>query len=234
MGTRIELTGRTFGKWRVIGETDMRSLSGALRWHCQCDCGVQRDVISASLLSGASKSCGSCSRRNPSNLYRNRARGVTLITCTDGAIFSISTSDLPLVRKYQWWADDKGYVKTKLKNKTVLLSRLLLGVEDAGREVFVDHISGDPKDNRRENLRLCLPEENIKNRKLNATNSTGFKGVSYHRKLGKYMAGIRAGGGKTIYLGCYLTPEEAAAVYDRAALLYHGEFARTNAMLGLL
>ena len=115
-----------------------------------------------------------------------------------------------------------------------MLARLLMGVTDSGRDVFVDHISGLPTDNRRRNLRICKPQDNIKNRKLNANNSTGYKGVSFHRKLKKYMAGICAGNGKTVYLGCYPTAREAAQVYDKAALLLHGEFARTNAMLGLL
>jgi hypothetical protein len=139
-----------------------------------------------------------------------------------------------LVRRYQWWIDKKGYIKTKYMGKAVLLSRLLMNTTEYGRELFVDHVSGDTKDNRRINLRVCLPEENIKNRKLNTTNKTGFKGVSFNNKQKKYRADIRAGGKKTIYLGCYDTAFEAAEAYDQAAILLHGEFARTNADLGLM
>jgi hypothetical protein len=39
---------------------------------------------------------------------------------------------------------------------------------------------------------------------------------------------------QTHHIGLYSTPEKAAAAYDEAARLYHGEFARTNEMLGLL
>jgi hypothetical protein len=156
------------------------------------------------------------------------------VYCSDGKTFVIDSSDVPAIAKHQWWMDPKGYVKAKTGNRGILLSRLLMGVLAEGRRVFVDHISGDTRDNRRGNLRVCSPEENIKNRKLNSNNKTGYKGVSYHRKLGKYRADIRAGYGKTIYLGVYESAEEAAAAYDRAAVLYHGEFARTNAQQGLL
>ena len=39
---------------------------------------------------------------------------------------------------------------------------------------------------------------------------------------------------KRIYLGSYRTARVAARAYDNAALKYHGEFALTNKMLGLL
>jgi hypothetical protein len=233
MQTKV-LTGQTFGKWKVIRYENAQTDSANARMICKCECGEERSVLAKSLLGGTSKSCNRCAHRKPTNTYLDLGDGTCYVYCTDRSFFIIDTEDLSFVKQYQWWIDTRGYPKTKYLNHAVLLSRLLLGLENAGRSVFVDHISGDTTDNRRANLRQCFPEENIKNRKLNATNTTGYKGVSYHRKLGKYMAGIRARGHKTIYLGCYPTAEEAAAVYDRAALIYHGEFARTNAQLGLL
>jgi len=101
------------------------------------------------------------------------------IQTNTGDTFQIDDADWSLISGYTWWVNQKGYVKTKRKGKQIYLARLLMGIQDCGREVFVDHISGDPLDNRRINLRICLPEENIKNRKLNANIRTGFKGVSY-------------------------------------------------------
>jgi hypothetical protein len=234
MPRAVDLSNREFGFWRVLAATDQRSSSGSVMWLCECRCGVKRPVSSNTLLRGTSTSCGRCGKVNITNSYRVDKSGGVIVTCSNELSFKIDSSDLNVVKQYQWWIDTKGYVKTKLHNRSISLHRMLLDVSDRGREIFVDHISGDTLDNRRNNLRICAPDENIKNRKLNVTNTTGYKGVSYHRKTKKYMAGISAGTGKTIYLGLHHTAREAALAYDRAAVLYHGEFARTNMQLGLL
>lgn len=57
----------------------------------------------------------------------------------------------------------------------------------------------------------------IANRKLgpNKRNKSGYKGVSYHYRTGKWVAQIKIG--KQTCLGRFPTPEEAARAYDRAA-----------------
>ena len=57
----IDLTGQKFGRWTVINRAENKVLpSGQKRtmWHCQCDCGNEKDVSADSLKSGQSKSCG--------------------------------------------------------------------------------------------------------------------------------------------------------------------------------
>lgn len=56
--TTIDLTGKTFGLWTVLYKSDKRDAGGNVYWHCKCSCGVERDVISASLRNGLSISCG--------------------------------------------------------------------------------------------------------------------------------------------------------------------------------
>ena len=53
---RIDLTGKRFGRWRVL------AYAGRSRWFCRCDCGVRGDVDGQSLRDGSSKSCGCLSR----------------------------------------------------------------------------------------------------------------------------------------------------------------------------
>lgn len=86
---------------------------------------------------------------------------------------------------------------------------------------MVDHINGNALDNRRSNLRICTNAQNQCNSR--ARNKTGFKGV--HHRGNKYYAQITVNR-KCITLGVYVTPEEAHAAYCKAALEYHGEFAR--------
>jgi hypothetical protein len=85
---------------------------------------------------------------------------------------------------------------------------------------------------RRENLRVTFDQnpQNIGKRK---DNSSGYKGVSFHKASGKWQARIRLKGQSTC-LGFFPSAESAALVYDAAALEYHKEFATTNLSLGLL
>ena len=48
----IDITGQTFGEWKVI------NYAGDRRWNCICSCGKIKAVESTRLRSGASKSCG--------------------------------------------------------------------------------------------------------------------------------------------------------------------------------
>jgi len=52
--------GDKFGKWTVINEAG-RTKDRRILWHCQCECGKERNVVHRYLLSGQSTSCG-CSR----------------------------------------------------------------------------------------------------------------------------------------------------------------------------
>lgn len=94
---------------------------------------------------------------------------------------------------------------------------------NASRGSIIDHINGNPLDNRRENLRFCTHAQNMQNSKVRKHSGTGVKGVQKHRN--KYRALI-CKNGKQIKLGSFDSIEEAKACYDAAALEIFGEFAR--------
>jgi len=58
----IDLTGKTFGKWKVIPESKEGDDNDPF-WKCRCSCGTERLVRQRSLICGESKSCGCVRKR---------------------------------------------------------------------------------------------------------------------------------------------------------------------------
>ena len=78
---------------------------------------------------------------------------------------------------------------------------------------MIDHIDGNPGNNRLKNLRLATNAENGQNRKkARSDSSTGLIGVTPHKPSGLFRASIKYGG-KRHSLGYYKTPEEAHQAY---------------------
>lgn len=90
-----------------------------------------------------------------------------------------------------------------------------------------DHINGDGLDNRRVNLREATHAENMRNRRRQVNNTSGFVGVSRHKQKRKWEARLRVDGKKR-HFGYFETAETAAHARDTAARELHGEFARLN------
>lgn len=85
----------------------------------------------------------------------------------------------------------------------------------------IDHINGDPMDNRWANLRLADQTLNSCNRGAAKNNHLGIKGVSKNRS--KFYASVSFRG-KRVYRQGFDSAEEAKAAYDRVAQAVHGEF----------
>lgn len=62
MAKIIDLTGQTFGKWKVIQKTDKRGADRSVMWECEClGCGVHSLINGSNLRNGhSSKGCPSC------------------------------------------------------------------------------------------------------------------------------------------------------------------------------
>jgi len=139
----------------------------------------------------------------------------------------IDKEDYEKIRNSCWYKTKRNSVETRIK-KLVKLHRLLINAPD-GMEV--DHIDGNPLNNRKSNLRLCTHRQNSKN--LNK--------VQWKIKL-KWVH-------RSNYKNCYIwqidfdtkrktkefkNKEDAAKWYDKMATELHWEFAKTNAMLWFL
>lgn len=89
----------------------------------------------------------------------------------------------------------------------------------------IDHKDGDSLNNSFENLRDATASQNVRNRGKLKSNTSGWKGVSFHKGTQKWCASITVDR-KRIYLGYFDDVKEAAEAYIFAALEHHGEFAK--------
>jgi hypothetical protein len=88
----------------------------------------------------------------------------------------------------------------------------------------LDHINGDRLDNRIANLRIATPAQNAANVARWRGNTSGYRGVVYHRQCGKWQAQI--GGRQRRYLGLFDDQREAHEVYHAEMVALFGEFVR--------
>jgi hypothetical protein len=146
----------------------------------------------------------------------------------------VDDKDYVHLNQWKWHAKTNGSkwyacrFDPKPMHKSVRMHRYILGITDDG--IQTDHINGDSLDNRRKNLRQCMPNENQKNKKkMRRVGNSQFKGV--FRNGPKYIKPWRAmiiSDGRIKHLGSYLTEEEAARAYDSAATVLHREFSNLN------
>lgn len=90
-----------------------------------------------------------------------------------------------------------------------------------------DHINHNTLFNLESNLRNVTSSQNSQNRNISKRNTSGYKGVSWHKGAKKFLSCI-GHGGKSTHLGYYIDPLDAAKAYDVAAWEFFGEFAKYN------
>jgi hypothetical protein len=150
--------------------------------------------------------------------------GITVVPLTQGKVAIIDSADAERVLARRWRIDAYGYALTGTGKGTITLHRFLMDAQP-GEEV--DHANRDKLDNRRSNLRFVTHAQNCVNAGLRRTNSSGFKGVTWHKRTQTWRAYIRVNG-RQVHIGHFSTPEDAARAYDDAAAAEWGDFAFLN------
>ena len=114
MAPILDLTGKHFGKLRVLRQDGMLNKRAA--WLCACECGTEKTIASTSLVTGASKSCG-CAHTdaNRKRLFKNLA----------GQRFGRLTANTPVFgeRRVKW-----SCLCECGENTLVLTSKLTAGI----------------------------------------------------------------------------------------------------------
>ena len=132
------------------------------------------------------------------------------------------------------WIDKiRGYRQIRIDGKLCYAHRLIY-IYHHRHDVFdeIDHIDGDPRNNRIENLRKATSSQNRMNARKKKANggkdpSSNFKGVHWNKGEKKWVSQITIDK-KTKHLGLFISEIEAARSYNKAALEQNGEFAKIN------
>ena len=120
---------------------------------------------------------------------------------------------------------ESGRNKGRLKGTLLQLHRL---IAKAPKGKVVDHINGNPLDNRRENLRIATHKQNSMNRMKTRTHkgkptSSKYQGVSYITSRNRWQARC-----SRHQVGYFKEESEAARAYDEKAKELFGEYANLN------
>ena len=147
------------------------------------------------------------------------------ITLACGRVALVDADQFDQLSVFRWHAHingDRVYAIRRTGRVVTLMHRQIMG---AKQSQIVDHRNGDTLDNRRDNLRIVTSQQNSTNQRPSGV--VPFSGVT-RRKGGRYGAAIWPNG-HNVNLGTnYPNAESAAAVYNAAAMVLYGEYARLN------
>jgi hypothetical protein len=161
------------------------------------------------------------------------------IAIRGGLVAYISPEDVERVQRYTWRRFQShgniyavAYIPEDwalYRRRETFMHRLIMNAKPGQQ---IDHKDGNGLNNTRDNLRIASHTLNMQNSKSRSGSTSRYKGVSWNTQRGKWVAQIRYDG-RTRFLGYYTYEDEAARVYDEAALIGHGESARLNFPRGI-
>lgn len=124
--------------------------------------------------------------------------------------------------------NNNGYRHGKVFGVGLLAHRVIWAIQmGSWPSDCLDHIDTNRENNLWGNLREASRTQNMHNQASRATNSSGYKGVHWDKRVSRYRAQISVNGRKK-FLGNHDSAEAAYAAYCLAARSFHGEFARTE------
>lgn len=118
-----------------------------------------------------------------------------------------------------------GYRQVQLLGVPYLTHRVIFAMVHGFCPDEIDHVNGNPADNRPENLRPATRSQQNMNRATQTNNTSGQKGVYWFKAKGYWHARIKVNG-KNICLGYFRDIKAAVEAYQLGSEKYHGEYRR--------
>ena len=204
-----DLTGQRFGRLTALERLDeKKGKDSSYLWLCRCDCGREIKVSVNALLKGHYTSCG-CGKRERMQQQAADVRGQRF-----GRLTALEPTDKRSCEKVVWRCRCDCGRETEVPYASLASGNTkscgCLQKELPGPPEYMQYIDG-----------TCV--EMLECRKLRKNNTSGYTGVQWNKRKGRWVALITFKG-KTYNLGYYDKIEDAAEARRDAENRIFGEF----------
>lgn len=192
-------------------------------WWCKCKkCGMEFALRRQDLITREFE----CECQKKKCVYDLYSHDYGIGYTSKGEEFWFDLDDYEKIKNYTWHYDDNGYVRSTKDKKHIRLHRLVMNVDD--ETVIVDHIKHPARnehkiDNRKSNLRIVTPKDNVNNASLAKNNTSGVTGVYWKKDKNKWEVKYPFNN-KLKHIGYYDDFKEAVKVRKELERKYQGEF----------
>lgn len=137
------------------------------------------------------------------------------------------------LNQWKWTAMKHGRYAARRTQKDNIIRQIYMHrlIMNAPEGMEVDHIDNDGLNNQRLNLRLVTNKQNHYNHKIFSHNKSGYNGVSWNKKLGKWEVSISLNS-KTVHGGLFTDIKDAARAANFLIEKHHGGVGRLNQIGG--
>ena len=123
-----------------------------------------------------------------------------------------------------------GYIEIGVDRRVYKAHRLIYFYHNGHLPLSTDHIDGNKSNNKIENLRNATTSQNAMNRKISTKNSSGIKGVIWHKRDKKWVVQVKVNS-KYHSFGYYDNKELAELMAIEATNKLHKEFSAYKGVL---
>ena len=116
--------------------------------------------------------------------------------------------------------EKSGHLSTKWKGKRYKIHRLIYLMHHGHLPEYLDHIDGNPSNNRIENLRPITKSQNM----MNSKSRSEHKNVTWHKGREQWRVAITKD--RKQYASFHKTLEEAKIAAEKLRQELHGDYAR--------
>lgn len=202
-------------RWTVIREVDRKN--GERMYECRCDCGTVKNVSAKNLKYGKSLSCGCLLRENAKNSHNIKSKNDLDLSERIFGKIKVLEKKSGYGTMSIWKCECMGCGKIF----EVVQSSLTSGRTKSCGCVHYKQQSEKCKDYL--GITDGTNASRIASKKVSSANTTGARGVSFNKALGKYVAYIGFKG-KLYHLGSYNNLAEAKSARKMAEKEKYGNF----------